>query len=106
LPKDFTYIGVIASLNIFDFGKREKTISERETQLSMAEANVSLVKAKVATNAQKAFLDLERTRTIRDLTRRLVTEVTYDAGAEAEMFQAELDYRSAYLHLRQVIEGR
>jgi len=72
----------------------------------MAEANVSLVKAKVAANAQKAFLDLERTRTIRDMTRRLVTEVTDDAGAEVEIFQAEFDYRNAYFQLRQVIEGR
>lgn len=106
LPKDFTYIGVVASLNIFDFGKREKTISERQTQLSMAEANVELVKAKVAANAQKAFLDLERTRRIRDLTRRLVTGVTYEPGAEAEMLQAELDYRAAYFQLKQVVQGQ
>src|SRR5262249_51782406 len=33
LPHDFSYIGVIATFNIFDFGKREKTISERRTQL-------------------------------------------------------------------------
>jgi hypothetical protein len=41
--------------------KREKTISERNTQLALAKANLDLVRAKVAANTQKAFLDLERT---------------------------------------------
>jgi outer membrane protein TolC len=121
LPRDFTFIGVIATLNIFDFGKREKTASERKTQLEMAQANVDLVRAKVAASAQKAFLDLQRTRKIRDLTRQLanvyqVTPVSYQdpglkakadrAKAEEDMFQAELDYRLAYSQLKQVIEGR
>jgi outer membrane protein TolC len=117
LPRDFSYVGVIATLNIFDFGKREKTISERKTQLAMAEANVDLVKAKVAAGAQKASLDLQRTRKIRDLTRRLAAtyqivstnaqEVGLEAKAaqaqaEAEMFQAELDYRIACWELKRL----
>jgi outer membrane protein TolC len=121
LPRDFTYIGVIASLNIFDFGKREKIAKARKTELEMAEVGVDLVKAKVAASAQKAFLDLRRTRKIRDLTRQLatvyqVTPVSYQdlglrakadrAQAEEDMFQAELDYRVAYAQLQQIIEGR
>jgi outer membrane protein TolC len=106
LPKDFSFIGVMASVNIFDFGKRERTISERKTQLAMAEATVNLVKSKVAANARKAFLDLERTRKIRDLTRQLSSRVPASAPLEAETFQAELDYRSAYRELRRVMEGR
>jgi outer membrane protein TolC len=121
LPQDFSYIGVIASLNLFDFGKREKIASERKTQLAMAEAGVDLVKAKVAASAQKAFLDLQRTRKIRDLTRQLAmtyqaTTVSYQdvgltakadrAKAEEDMFQAELEYREAYAQLRRIIEGR
>jgi outer membrane protein len=121
VPPDFTYIGAVATLTIFDFGKREKTISERKTQLEMAEAAVDLVKAKVAASAQKAFLDLQRTRKIRDLTRQVaigyqVTPVSYQdqelktkadrAMAEQEMFQAELDYRAAYAQLKQVMQGR
>jgi len=121
LPKDFTFVGVMATFNIFDFGKREKLIKERQTQLGMAEANVDLVKAKVAASARKAFLDLQRARKIRDLTRQLATvyevrTVSYDeaalnnkpdrAQAEVDMFQAELDYRLAYSELRQVMEGR
>jgi len=121
VPRDFTYIGVMATLNLFDFGKREKTVSERKTQLEMAEVGVDLVKAKVAANAHKAFLDLQRTRKIRDLTRQLantfqVMPVSYTeaplkakadrAKAEEDMFQAELDYRLAYSEVKQVMEGR
>jgi outer membrane protein TolC len=121
LPLDFSYVGVMATLNLFDFGKREKTGKERKTQLEMAEAAVDLVKAKVAATVQKAFLDFERTRKIRDLTRQVaaaysVTPVSYQevalkakadrAQAEEEMFEAELDYRLASAQLQQMIEGR
>ena len=114
LPQDFSYIGFTATYTIFDFGKREKTVSERNTQVSMAEANVTLVQAKVAAGVQKAFLDLERTRKIRDLTRQLAVsyqEISLNntaarARAEAEMFQAEMDHRSAYTQLKRIIDGR
>ncbi|HKE55976.1 MAG TPA: TolC family protein [Pyrinomonadaceae bacterium] len=114
LPQDFSFIGFTATYTIFDFGKRERTVSERNTQVSMAEANVALVQAKVAAGVQKAFMDLERTRKIRDLTRRLAVsyqEISLNntaarATAEAEMFQAEMDYRSAYTQLKRIIDGR
>jgi len=114
LPNDFSFIGFTATYTIFDFGKREKTVSERNTQVSMAEANLTLVQAKVASGVQKAFLDLQRTRKIRDLTRQFAVsyqEVAMDntsarAKAEAEMFQAEMDYRSAYAQIKRLIDGR
>jgi outer membrane protein TolC len=112
LPTDFTYVGVIASMNVFDFGKREKTASERSTQLAMARTNVDLVRAKVAAAVQKTFFDMERTRKIRDLTRRILgTYPTADtdgtrASAEKEMFQAELDYRLADAGLKRLMAGR
>jgi outer membrane protein TolC len=114
LPGDFSFIGFTASLDIFDFGKREKTVSERHAQVAMAEAGVAMAKTKVAANVQKSFLDLQRTQKLRDLTRRLAAG--YDdaalenssarAAVEAEMFQAELDYRSAYTELKRLVEGR
>jgi outer membrane protein len=113
LPNDFSYIGVIATYNLFDFGKREKTVSERNTQVEMAEANVAMVKSKVAANVQKTFLDLQRSQKIRDLTRRLAAgyleasleNTSARAAAESEMFQAELDYRSAYTQLKRLVDG-
>jgi outer membrane protein len=114
LPNDFSFIGFTATFDIFDFGKRENTVSERNAQVGLAEANVAAVKSKVAATVQKSFLDLQRTQKIRDLTRRLAVgyqeaaleNTSERAAAEAEMFHAELDYRSAYTQLKRLIEGR
>ena len=110
LPQDFSFIGFTATFNIFDFGKRESTVRERNAQAGMAEANVAMVKSKVAANVQKSYLELQRSQKIRDLTRRLAAayqetsleSVTARASADAEMFQAELDYRSAYAELERL----
>ena len=114
LPQDFSFIGFTATFNIFDFGKRESTVRERNAQAGMAEANVAMVKSKVAANVQKSYFELQRSQKIRDLTRRLVVayqetsleSISARASAEAEMFQAELDYRSAYAELKRLVDGR
>jgi outer membrane protein TolC len=118
LPRDFSFIGVMATYNVFDFGKRERTMQERKTQLAMAEGALEATKAKVASEVQKSFLDLQRSRRIRDLTRQLaatyqVTPANYQkedwearaahAKAEEEMLQAEFDYRLAVVQLKSVI---
>ena len=115
LPDDFSWIGVIATWTLFDFGKRERTIKERGAQVTMAKANLEMVRAKVAAAAQKTVMDLDRTRRILELTRqvaslqRAATPRDQDpspeakaalAKAEAEMFQAELDYRMAYAQMK------
>jgi hypothetical protein len=53
-------IGVVASYNVFDFGKRERTVRERKTQLAMAEEALSLARAQVSAGVQKTHLELER----------------------------------------------
>jgi outer membrane protein TolC len=114
LPSDFSFIGFTATFNIFDFGKREKTISERHAQVEMAEAGVAMIKTKIAATVQKSFLDLQRTQKLRDLTRRLAAgyeEAALEnsparAAAEVEMFQAEMDYRSALTQLKRLMDGR
>jgi len=117
LPDDFSFIGVVATFTLFDFGKRERTIKERGAQVDMAKANLELVRAKVAAGAQKTVTDLDRTRRILELTRQVVSMQRaamprdQDPGpeakaalakAEAEMFQADLDYRAAYAQLKRV----
>ena len=85
-----------------------------EAALPAVEANVAMVRSKVAANVQKSFRDLQRSQKLRDLTRRLAVgyqetgleNTSARAVAEAEMFQAELDYRSAYAQLKRLIEGR
>jgi outer membrane protein TolC len=115
LPDDFSWIGVIATWTIFDFFKRERTIKERGAQVSMAKANLEMVRAKVAAEAHKTVTDLDRIRRILELARRVasmqraMTPRDQDPGpearaalakAEAEMFQAELDYRMAYAQMK------
>jgi outer membrane protein TolC len=121
LPLDFSFIGVVASYNVFDFGKRERTIRERKTQVAMAETALELARAQVSAGVQKTHLDLDRARRVLELTRRLAamyqaapeSSRTDDletksarAKAEAEMFQAELDYRLAYSQLKRAIGGK
>src|SRR5437762_6386355 len=80
----------------------------------MAEAGVAMMKSKVAASVQKSFLDLQRAEKIRDLTRRLAAgykeaaleNPSAQAAEEAEMFQAELDYRDAYSQLKRLADGR
>jgi outer membrane protein TolC len=114
LPGDFTFLGVVATFNVFDFGKREKTIKERNANLELAQMNLQAVRAKIATAVQRAYLDLERASRIRDLTRELflvrqstaslaLSSRTTGFKAEIEMAQAELDYRMAYFQLQQAI---
>jgi len=74
-----------------------------------------MVRAKVAAAAQKTVVDLDRTRRILELTRQVASlrraATTHDqdpgpeakaalAKVEAEMFQAELDYRTAYAQMK------
>jgi outer membrane protein TolC len=115
LPHDFSFVGVSATWTIFDFGKRERTIQERNTQVRMAETNLELVRAKVSATVQKAALDMQRARRIAQLTRQVAvlsqagTAGVQPAGmesraasaeAEADLYQAELDYLLAYAELK------
>ncbi|MEX2264863.1 MAG: TolC family protein [Bryobacteraceae bacterium] len=117
LPRDFSFYGVLASWNVFDFGKRERLVSERRTQLQLAEANLEIVKAKIGASIQKSLLELQRAGRIRELTRKVATmsrsvhisnvAAATESGetlsqADVEMFQAELDYRLAYAQLKRM----
>ena len=122
LPRDFSFIGVVASYNIFDFGKREHTIKAADAQAEMAELGLQLTKAKVAASVKSSHLELERLQQLSELTRRLATGIelqkaSYDengadiaiarkAKVEAEMFQADLDYRQALANLKTLIGER
>ncbi len=119
LPGDFSYVGVMGNYTLFDFGKRERTVKERNAQVAMAETGLALVKAKVAAGVTKAYFDLDRARQISELTRRMNTasqtrEASYDpaeakaarAKSELEMLQAEMEHRLAYSRLQQWMGGR
>jgi outer membrane protein TolC len=122
LPHDFSFVGVVANYNVFDFGKREHTIKGANAQAEMAEIALQLTKAKVAASVKASHFELQRSRQLSELTRRLdsaiqLQKTSYEengaeiAGAkrvkiEAEMFQADLDYRQALAKLKTLMGER
>ena len=82
----------------------------------MAEIALQLTKAKVAASVKNSVLELERSRQLSELTRRLnsaiqVQRASYQensaeiiaakkAKVEAEMFQADLEYRQSLARLK------
>jgi outer membrane protein TolC len=116
LPRDFSFIGIMASYNLFDFGKREHTIKERNAQVSMAETALELTKAKVAAAVKTSYFEMDRSRQLSELARRIsaaipVQRASYStnddpelavsrAKVEVEMLQADLDYRQALARLK------
>jgi outer membrane protein TolC len=116
LPRDFSFVGVVATYNVFDFGKREHTIKGASAQAEMAEIAVQVAKAKVAAAVKSSHFELERSRQLSEFTRRLDSAIqlhraSYEensaevtaakrAKVEAEMFQADLEYRRALAKLK------
>ncbi len=122
LPRDFSFVGIVANYNVFDFGKREHTIKGANAQAEMAEIALQLTKAKVAAAVKTSHFELERSRQLSELTRRLdsaiqLQKASYDennaeilaakkAKVEAEMFQSDLDYRQALAKLKTLMGDR
>jgi len=115
LPRSFGYIGASVSWTIFDFGKREHGVKESNANAEAADLGVQLVKAKVAGAVKSSYLELERSRQVYQLARRMVSatqvvEASYKlddgevesarAKMEADMFRAELEYRQSYAKLK------
>jgi outer membrane protein TolC len=115
LPRDFSFIGIMGSYNVFDFGKREHAIKERNAQVSMAETALELTKAKVAAAVKTSYFEMDRSRQLTELAQRLSAAiplekvsyakddpelVTSRAKVEVEMFQADLAYRQALTQLK------
>jgi len=113
---NFGYGGVMASYNLFDFGKRERAVSEIRAKVEMAEIAVQLTKAKIAANVKQSYFELERSRQLSQMAQKfgssltLVTNVSSNpesgevraarAEVEGEMLEADLAHRQAYAHLR------
>lgn len=116
VPSNYGYGGVIASYDLFDFGKREHTIKEAHVQLEMAELALQATKAKVAADLKKSYFELERSRQLSQVAQKmgaslaLVLHVTANgenaevkaarADAEVEMLEADLAHRQAYARLK------
>lgn len=114
-PRAAGYVGVTASWTIFDFGKREHDVQESKANAEAADLGVQLTKAKVAAGVKSSSLELDRSRQLYQLARRMVSATQFvEAGykpddpevvsarakMEADMFRAELEYRQAYAKLK------
>jgi outer membrane protein TolC len=121
LPRDFSYIGFIATYTVFDFGKRERGVKESDAQAEMAELAVPLTKAKVSAEVKSSYFELERSRKLSQMARRMVSAVqivdasvqsdnsevkSAQAKMEADMYRAELEYRQAYSRLKSLMGGK
>jgi hypothetical protein len=116
VPSNFGYGGVMASYNLFDFGKREHAVKEARDQLGMAKLALQMTKAKVSAQLQKSYMELERTRQLSNVAQRmgssaaLLVKVSADpegpevqaarAGLEVEMLEADLAHRRAFANLQ------
>jgi outer membrane protein TolC len=113
---NFGYGGVIASYNLFDFGKREHAVKEARTRVGMAEIALQLTKAKVAGDVKKTYSELERSRQLSQVAQKMGSSLTVlmnaslnpesaevkaaRGEAEIEMLEADLAHRKAFAHLK------
>ncbi|HEY7387850.1 MAG TPA: TolC family protein [Bryobacteraceae bacterium] len=116
MPNNFGYGGVVASYNLFDFGKREHAIKEARDQLGMAEIALQMTKAKVSAQLQKSYMELERARQLSNVAQRMGSSASLlmkvsanpessevqaaHAGLEVEMLEADLAHRQAFANLK------
>ena len=119
LPRDFSYVGAIATWNIFDFGKREHTVKERNAQLGMAEAAVQLAKLKASAALKQSYSELVRSRQLVEIASQAQSTIhalaikynpddpdlkASGAKLDIELLKADLEHREAYAKLLSMID--
>jgi outer membrane protein TolC len=128
LVHNFGTFGVNLSYDVFDFGKRRATVREREIALAEAEQNLERLKEEVAVSIERSYNKVERTKTMVDVARQVMTlrdesdrlagnQLQYgevqvsqrrQAGAarykaQADLLQASLGYLLARAELEQAV---
>jgi outer membrane protein TolC len=119
VASNFGYGGVMASYNLFDFGKREHAVKEARAQLGMAETALQLTKAKLAADVKKSYFELERSRQLSQVAQKMgssavvLTKVSTDsespeiraarADIELQMLEADFAHRQAYRRLNALL---
>ena len=128
LVHNFGEFGVHLSYEVFDFGKRRAAVREREAQLAQAELNLERLKEEVAVSIERSYNKVERTKTMVDVARQVVSlrdendrlaanQLTYGEiqvadrrqasaaryKAQADLLQASLGYQLARAELEQAV---
>jgi outer membrane protein TolC len=115
VPSNFGYGGVVASYNLFDFGKRERTIKEARAKAEMAEIVVQMTKAKVTADIKKSFYEVQHCREVSNMVQRMrssmapLMNISANADSievkaartemELQTLEADFAHRLAYAHL-------
>ncbi len=120
LADRFGTIGVRASVDLFDGGRKRAVLRERETQLAQAKENLARISDEVELRVQTAYNKMERTRemievseellALRGESRRVAADLLVHGGAlgsqakesaaleldaQAVLLQSQLDYVQA-----------
>jgi outer membrane protein TolC len=119
IQPDVTYVGVVGSWNLFEWGRRKNTVREREQLIAMATLKMQQTQDDVRKKALKAFREVAQTREVLALAGEMVKlrrEFMKKAppamqlqGAkdlmlsEVALVKADLDYRIAVANLRSII---
>jgi outer membrane protein len=122
VPSNFGYGGVIASYNLFDFGKREHAVKEARAQAEMAELGLQLTKAKVAADVKKSYYELEQSRQLSRMAEKMGSSMAVlmnvssaaesldvraaRAEVEIQMLEADLAHRQAFARLNGLMGAR
>jgi outer membrane protein TolC len=120
LADRFGTVGVRASVDLFDGGRKRAVVRQRESQLAQAKENLARISDEVELRVQMAYNKMERTRqmvsvaeellALRAESRRVVVELRTNGGAlgsqaketdaqeleaQAALLQSQLDYVQA-----------
>ena len=120
LADRFGTVGVRASVDLFDGGRKRAVVRQRESQLAQVKENLARISDEVALRVQMAYNKMERTRqmvsvaeellALRAESRRVVVELRTNGGAlgseaketdaqeleaQAALLQSQLDYVQA-----------
>ena len=107
----FGTVGIRASIDLFDGGRKRAVVRERETQLAQAKENLARISDEVELRVQTAYNKMERTRqmvavseellALRGESRRVAANLVSNGGAlgsqAKESAAQELDARAALL---------
>jgi outer membrane protein TolC len=111
LADRFGTVGIRASVDLFDGGRKRAVVHERETQLAQAKENLARISDEVELRVQTAYNKMERTRqmvavsqellALRGESRRVAADLLAHGGAlgsqAKESAALELDARAALL---------
>ena len=128
LVHNFGTFGVALTYDVFDFGKRRAAVREQEDVLAQAEENLEKLKEEVAVSIERSYNKVERTKTMVDVARQVVSlrdendrlaanQLAYGEvqvadrrqassaryKAQADLLQASLGHRLARAELEQAV---